>query len=120
MLLALMVAAALPSATFKPGPVSEQWKQVITKELDTRLFDGESARYKWPDVRPAPRRDAENFVYCGWVNAKNRMGAYTGWKPYAVFIDDGRLNVKAEGIGDSVFIDTFCGDFGYDYQHPPL
>lgn len=43
-----------------------------------RLIDGESARWRW-----FPPRTAENgeVTYCGFLNAKNRLGGYSGFNP---------------------------------------
>ena len=43
--------------------------------FDGVLFDGQSARYKLDFVKAG-------VLICGQVNAKNRMGAYTGWTPF--------------------------------------
>ncbi|MEM5789349.1 MAG: hypothetical protein AAGU11_18715 [Syntrophobacteraceae bacterium] len=77
--------------------------------MDESLFDGESARYKFDEPRRAMLKtftadtySAKVFfqntiatVHC-WVvpsriNAKNRMGAYVGWKDYVFFFKNGVL-----------------------------
>lgn len=45
--------------------------------LDEKLLDYPSARFR--DVH------ADAARVCGWVNGKNRLGAYTGWKSFGVF-----------------------------------
>ena len=94
-----------------PPPVS--LKTSIRRRLDTILFDGVSARYKWPLVR------SDVGVYCGWVNARNRMSAYTGWTQFLAFYDRNyRVTslslAEANGITDLV-----CKGGGYDITSPP-
>ena len=75
MILLLGLAAALASPS--PREVPAQMKVAIQEALDRRLRDGVSARYLWP-------KDRGQGAYCGWVNAKNALGAYIGWQPYLV------------------------------------
>lgn len=63
----ILVAGALVSGC--QNKVEEAVKRV--------LIDGDSA--KFDDVK---RCSADNEIYSGRVNAKNRMGAYTGFEPF--------------------------------------
>lgn len=83
--------------------------------LDEQLLDYPAARFR--DVR------GEGPVICGFVNAKNRMGAYTGWarfvwfkmgaEPARLMIDDGKDGSRAD-----IFLDGFCGDDGHRIESP--
>ena len=88
----------------------------IKAYFDADLLDGASARWKWPALSKE-----KPGIYCGWVNAKNRMGAYTGWQPFYVSFDgpkikSGRLYANGE---HGVILEAFCKSGGYDYTTPP-
>ena len=68
MILALALAAAPPSAAMKSA---------VEKAVRYELKDPESARFKWPQVSNA-------YYYCGFVNAKNSRGGYTGFEPFHI------------------------------------
>lgn len=51
-------------------------------ELDKTLFDYPTARFREVFVKGSP---GETVIACGYVNAKNRMGAYIGWQRFAWF-----------------------------------
>ena len=103
-------------APMKPATLSISLvKQALIKaHFDNALLDGTSARWKW-QLQRHPQ------VYCGWVNAKNRLGAYSGWKPYYVmFGKTGKVD-KGEivGEGDStIMLDAFCISWGYNIVSP--
>jgi hypothetical protein len=56
-----------------------------------KLLDPDSARFI--DVR-AIAKNGRQFV-CGFVDAKNRIGAYDGAKPFVFIIDDKRIKHSA-------------------------
>jgi hypothetical protein len=52
----------------------------------TRLRDPESARFRWPTPSPDARGSSE-LRTCGWVNAKNAYGGYSGEVQFYVVRD---------------------------------
>nr|WP_314136946.1 hypothetical protein [uncultured Brevundimonas sp.] len=74
MVLVVMAAMAALQGS-RPGPVTAAQITDARRALDARLFDYPSARFR--DVR------GTGFALCGFVNAKNRYGAYSGWKRFA-------------------------------------
>lgn len=107
----LMVVAAVAAllqtpAPPPPGPVTDGIIRSARAALDERLLDYPSARFR--DVH------GNAMVVCGFVNAKNRMGAYTGWSRFA-YVDLGSdpylLVDDAEG-SDDIMLDALCGDDG--------
>lgn len=52
--------------------------QTVESELGDRLTDGESARWRWWPAKDNPDGTVE---LCGFVNAKNRLGGYSGFNP---------------------------------------
>jgi len=59
-------------------------KDIVREEL----LDGSSAQFE--DVVSSTITDGRKLV-CGWVNAKNRLGAYTGFEHFVVA--DGTVQV---------------------------
>lgn len=49
--------------------------------FDLVAFDGPSARWRFEVTR-------KGYLVCGYVNAKNRLGAYVGWTPFTYDLDD--------------------------------
>lgn len=99
MLLVVAALAALQAAPaeFPPrGTPSEAQFAHARRELNERLFDYPSARFR--DVR------GDDTRICGYVNAKNRMGAYTGWKLFGVLGSEGSL----VWIGDDYMLEPMC------------
>ena len=97
------------------GPVPAKLQASIRNKLNVTLFDGFSARYLWPPVRGRAGQ------YCGWVNAKNRMGAYTGFKLFAVKYDLKSLTADSVIIDDSDdqrVIEITCEVMGYSPKPP--
>ena len=103
-------------------------KRDIITQIKDELFDGESARWRWPKHVP------EFGLYCGFVNAKNRLGAYTGFKPFMVIggvpgdnVSVGKYlvaNVKfsTNNEDDTVtgVVKQMCSSKGYDTSSVPL
>jgi hypothetical protein len=113
-----MLLAALAQAA--SGPIPVDMKTTIQAALDRKLLDGASARYAWPSKR-APGS------YCGWVNAKNSYGAYTGWNIFLVvggFNDGPKGNHKFQVVevllgGTDGIAEKMCAQEGYDISNPP-
>lgn len=101
MLMVVMAAAAallvqtVPAGEPVGQPTSAQFENA-RRLLDERLLDFPSARFR--DVR------ADQGRICGFVNAKNAMGAYTGWKPFGVMGSSGGLI----WIDDPFMLEPLC------------
>ena len=81
------------SLTSDWGPYPENYQDIIKNYMQNRLFDPESALYNWYGL-PFPARSSSygNIKY-GYqmkvgINAKNRMGGYTGEQIYYFFINN--------------------------------
>lgn len=71
-----------------------------------RLIDPESARIEWPNGfmlgswRPLLARRIEGYWTCGLINARNRMGGYTGATSFVVVLSsDGQVLYSEIGTG---------------------
>ena len=104
-----MVAALNLNAETEPadvaryGPYPTNYKEIVTKWLETQLLDAASARIEWNgDPKPADLGTKDEHLY-GYlvnftVNARNRFGAYTGKQSHGALIRDGEV-IKGLGFG---------------------
>jgi hypothetical protein len=107
--LGMSAALNLPAQTPQPadmaryGPYPTNYKEIVTKWLQTQLLDAGSARTEWEgDPKPADLGKKGEHLY-GWVvnfkiNARNRFGAYTGKQRHGALIRDGEV-IKGIGFG---------------------
>lgn len=83
--------------SFKDRPLPAATQSQIRRMMDREvLFDGLTARYEFP-VWKHPD------IYCFRVNAKNRLGAYTGWSDFAVALGPGGV---LNGLADDSECDS--------------
>ncbi len=108
----MVVMAALTALQGpEPGPVTPSLVAGAKAALDERLFDYPSARFR--DVR------GRDKVLCGFVNAKNRMGAYSGWSRFAYITLGGEPSLYMEDRDNPStlnMLDTACGVDGLRNQ----
>ena len=83
------------------GPYPTDYKEIVTKWLETQLVDAPSARIQWEgDPKPADLGKKGEHLY-GWlvnfkVNARNVFGASTGAQKHGALIRDGQV---IKGVG---------------------
>jgi hypothetical protein len=82
---ASIAAIVLGSCSLVPGSQAALEKEARQGLADT-LFDAASARFSDLRVVPAPKNEE---VLCGRVNAKNKIGAYIGFKRFLYVRKDG-------------------------------
>ena len=86
-----------------PGPLPDNYQEIVTAYMDGVLIDPESARYSgWKGPVRGTARDLYGRHVIGWqvcadVNAKNRMGGYTGRQLHFFLIHGGKVVVKKGG-----------------------
>lgn len=79
--------------------------------LRARLIDPASAQIEWPygfllgSWRPVFSKRIDGYWTCGTVNARNRMGGYTGRTSFVVVLDPGGSVVYAD-IGEASDFDV--------------
>jgi len=92
-----------PADVARYGPYPTNYKEIVTKWLDTQLIDAASARIEWNgDPKPADLGTKDEHLY-GYlvnftVNARNRFGAYTGKQGHGALIRNGEV-IKGLGFG---------------------
>ncbi len=97
-------------------------------ELRARLIDPDSARIEWTHGfllgtwKPFLSKAIEGYWSCGLINARNRMGGYTGSTAFVVVLDpSGR--VKYSEIGESRDFDVLsasCANSVKQLPPPPV
>jgi hypothetical protein len=111
-------AAGREDADAGQRPDWEAYKQIGTAALKASLLDPESARIEWPYVAVSGTLKAflgkkrSGFFTCGLVNAKNRMGGYTGSAFFLIMIKNNQ--VVSLDVGQAGQIDTAsasCPDY---------
>lgn len=94
--LAALGAQALPVAPPEGAPTDAMFV-AVRDALDGKLLDYPSARFR--EVR------ADRYRICGFVNAKNSLGAYTGWKRFGAMAGAGRPILY---VDDDEMTEVFC------------
>jgi hypothetical protein len=97
------------------------------KSLTGRLIDPDSARIEWPfgftygTWKPVLAKRVEGYWTCGLINARNRMGGYTGATSFVVVLDRGGNVLFADmGSGkDFDIVASQCGNSAKFLPSPP-
>ena len=85
------------------GPYPTNYKEIVTKWLQTKLLDPASAQIEWQgDPKPADLGTKGQHLY-GYlvnfkVNSRNRFGSYTGKQAHGALIRNGEV-IKGLGFG---------------------
>jgi hypothetical protein len=78
--------------------------KAVRGQFNREMLDYPSARFR--DVRAIQAPIGASILFCGYVNGKNRMGAFSGWKEFAaVGADDPSVNVRP---ADDIMVDAMC------------
>lgn len=92
--------------------------------LRSRLIDPDSARIEWThgfllgSWKPFLSKKIDGYWSCGLVNAKNRMGGYTGRSAFVVVLDP-KGYVKYSEIGESKDVDILNASCSNSLQYLP-
>lgn len=105
-MLAAVFAATVPmpaalaqdgSHIYGAPPSWNDYRQIAEAEIASRMIDPESARISWVTgyakgwTKPFLGMRVDGYIACGGVNAKNRMGGYTGTSWFMVIVDYDRV-----------------------------
>ncbi len=95
-MMAALLMQAVPAGELRGEPTEAQFERA-REALDDAMLDFTTARFR--AVR------ADGYRICGMVNARNALGAYTGWKPFGV------MDVSEQAIlriDDPGTLSVFC------------
>lgn len=106
-----------------PPTVEPDWTAVRSKGeaiLKAMLFDPGSAQiawtegFRWGYLKPIIGKKVYQWVGCGQINAKNRMGGYVGAKPFYVAVRlDGTVSAESEPL-----LMASCNVYGEPHVDP--
>lgn len=131
LLAALLSASAGTAKTevppvYGPEPDWPSFRKIAETGIISRLIDPESARISWltgirkGGFKPLLQGRIYGYVGCGTVNAKNRMGGYTGAQTFIVVIDQGRLLYSDIDQSPSGLITQTCATGMQRGMFPPV
>lgn len=85
-----------PAEMVEPITLTPAQRKAVQTGLKTRLKDPDSARF---GEFKAGRDGKGEITVCGYVNAKNSYGGYTGQKPFLGVLSQGSNHFVVAGIG---------------------
>jgi len=90
-------------------PTTQKMITLLKQNLENTLVDPYSAKAKCGVVRKGYARALTGPNHYGYfslcqVNAKNRLGGYVGYKPYAVVVNNGKYRVLSLYDGYGTFV----------------
>ena len=113
-----MIAAAVPDY--------RELRRRSEAAIKSRLIDPMSAAVEWPNGftygtwKPMLSKRIEGYWTCGRVNAKNRMGGYTGDTPFEVVLNQqGDILYNELGSGDPYGFLTIACNNSAGHLPPP-
>lgn len=92
-----MAKESRPPHVYGAAPEWQAFRERGEQAIIARLIDPDSAKIMWLGgyykgaFQPFLQRKVEGYVGCGLVNAKNRMGGYSGDRAFVVVIDNDML-----------------------------
>ena len=94
------------------GSYPEKYEEIIKANYYPRLIDPYSAMYDFYKPVKAWNRLANVFgwVVCGTINAKNRMGGYTGATPFYFLFKNNQIVTYYDS--DPAFVGGICQGSG--------
>jgi hypothetical protein len=103
LMVAVQSRAETEAVDARYGPYPKNYKEIVTKWLQTKLLDPASAQIEWEgDPKPGDLGTKGQHLY-GYlvnfkVNSRNRFGSYTGKQAHGALIRNGEV-IKGLGFG---------------------
>lgn len=82
-----------PPVEYGPPPSWDRFQELAEQAVRARLVDPDSAKFNWlwgyqqGYFKPMLAKRVHGYYSCGLINARNRMGGYTGNTYFLVVID---------------------------------
>lgn len=109
-----VMAKERPAPVYGPAPDWQAYRERAERAIISRLIDPDSAKISWlggyyqGEFKPVLRPRTSGYVACGLVNAKNRMGGYTGDHSFVVVIDYDQLRYLEIDDSEKGFVAAQC------------
>lgn len=97
--------------------ISTKMRHGIEGDLKTGLKDPESARF---GVMNAAKQLDGTITICGWVNAKNSYGGYSGEMPFIAVYSNKSGHAVMGSIEDFDIIEPTCQENGLSLHPNPM
>ncbi len=91
------------------GKEADFWQSTIKPYMDMVLKDPFSANYRGLEVQYHVDHPDQPTSVCGWVNAKNGYGGYTGWTNFLAHEDSVYFG-NSESEFDRKFVQYVCNE----------
>jgi hypothetical protein len=115
-----------PPHIYGPAPEWSRFRERAESAIISRLIDPDSARIKWlggfykGEFKPFLERRVAGYTACGLVNARNRMGGYTGDRVFVVVIDNDMVLYADIDSSDNGLLSTRCFTARSNGLFPPV
>jgi len=96
-ILGICVVAAMAALPARADTATPEEIATAQAAINRQLADPGSSQFKITTIRHIGSAGA--VVFCGFVNAKNQFGGYTGFKPFVLFAGDLTINDGRPGTG---------------------
>lgn len=110
-MIALLALAVLQAVT--PAQIANQERAAaeVRAAFDAELIDYPSARFRDVYVSRNPAAEAERGspgpgYLCGYINSRNQLGGYTGWKR---FMANGSTLFLEGATSSAIVLNAACG-----------
>lgn len=93
-------------SNYGPPPDWAHYREIAETELRHRLVDPDSAKVRWPNFylqrgfTPFLSKRVNGYATCGYLNARNRTGGYSGEVPFVVVVDHDQVLYLQVAKGD--------------------
>lgn len=109
------VSAPAAASTYVPVDLTSEWVSIVRAGLRSRLKDPQSAQFGIMRASVDSRGGGEILSVCGYVNARNSFGGYTGQQPFFGLLNKptptarggfGVLSIGSDSIKAAAIFDT--------------
>jgi hypothetical protein len=110
------MAKERPAPVYGPAPEWQAYRERGERAIISRLIDPDSAKISWMggyyqgEYKPFLEPRVSGYIGCGLVNAKNRMGGYTGDRAFVVVIDHDLLRYAEIDSKENGLVAAQCVD----------
>jgi membrane-associated protease RseP (regulator of RpoE activity) len=111
---------------YGPPPGWDKYREIGEAYIRNQMIDPDSAKITWVgrffkgEHKPFLLPRAYGYIACGSVNAKNRMGGYTGASAFIVVIDYDRVLFGEIDKSTTGIVGTACYEYANQAKFEPL
>jgi hypothetical protein len=112
--------------TYGPPPSWDKFREIGETYVISQTIDPDSAKISWTgkyfkgEHKPVLLPRSYGYVSCGSVNAKNRMGGYTGASAFIVVVDYDRVLYGEIDRSTGGLAGKACNEYARQMKFEPL